>query len=114
MGSPNDEAREQNTVLATYRVKPGAEPALAGILRGHWAKLDALGMVEGEPARIYRSEDANGNVTFVEIFTWKPGAARRAHQHPEIAMVWESISAHVAPHGDRPAMEFPHFAAWDA
>lgn len=109
MGTTTDDALQQHTVLATYRLRAGAEPAFRAILDQHGPTLARLGMIEGG-VTVLRQEDEQGRITFVELFTWRPGAVGRAHEHPEVAAIWETMADHVEPHGDRPAMEFPHFA----
>jgi hypothetical protein len=114
MGSENDETIRQHTVMATYRLKSGAEPAFVEVLRRHEPTLRELDLIEPDPVHVYRREDDQGRVTFVEVFTWRPGAVGRAHQHPAVAATWEVMEQHLEPHGDRPAMEFPHFAHFGA
>lgn len=103
-----------HTVMATYRLKAGAEAAFTDVLRRHEPTLRELDLIEADPVQIFRREDDQGRVSFVEIFTWRPGAVGRAHQHPQVAAVWEVMGDHVEPHGDLPAMDFPHFSRWRA
>jgi len=103
------ESKEQRTVMARYRVAPGKEAGFREVLKGHWQVLDDLGLVEPEPAQVYRQERDDGEVTYVEVFTWKPGAVGRAHEHPEVAAVWERITNFVAHRDGQPDMAFPHF-----
>jgi hypothetical protein len=105
-----ESTQPQHTVLATYSAATGKEEGLRKVLNGHWTMLRELGMVEAEPAQLFRREDGEGAVTFVEIFTWKPGAAARAHQHPEVAATWERITQFVATEDGRAQMSFRHYA----
>ena len=91
------------TVIATYHMSPASEAGFRDLLRGHWAILERLGMVEPEHAQVFRQQNDEG-ITYVEIFTWKPGAVGRAHEHPEVARVWERMEDFCT------AMEFPHYA----
>ena len=107
----SEENPAQNTVMATYRLAEGAEQGFLDLLRRHWHVLNDLGMVEPAAPQIYRQQDGD-RVTYVEIFTWKPGAAGKAHEHPEVAATWESMGQFVTPHGHKPEWEFPHFSRW--
>jgi len=108
MGTAHDEETDQHTCMATYTLNPGAEAAFTGILEKHWQTLRTLDLVEDVPPQIFRQSDDDGIVTFVEIFTWKPGAVRRAHQHPEVAATWEGMEKLLS------KMRFPHYARWSA
>ena len=108
MGTAHDEQSAQHTCMATYTLKPESESAFVDILSRHYDTLKSLDMVEDEPAQIFRQTDKEGNITFVEIFTWKPGAVGRAHQHPEVAATWEGMEKLLT------GMRFPHFTRWIA
>lgn len=97
------------TVLATYRVRPGAEAAFESLLARHGALLRRLGLTNGEPALPFRGQDAEGKTFYVELFTWRDRAAvDAAHGHPEVAALWGAMERHVEARGGRPPWEFPH------
>jgi hypothetical protein len=98
-----------NTVFATYRLLAENEQRFLPMLMSHWPTLERLGLVEDEPAQIFRKQSEAG-VTYVEIFTWRPGAAERAHTHPEVAALWEPMSTVLCELEGQPAMDFPHYA----
>jgi quinol monooxygenase YgiN len=100
------------TVICTYRVKPGQEKAFLGLLERHWPTLRRLDLVTKDPAVVYRGlpagpgQDAHavGPSTFVEIFSWKDAqAVDTAHHSPELLQVWEPMGQLCE------SMEFPHF-----
>lgn len=98
------------TVICTYRVKPGNEDAFEDLLRRHWPTLHKYELVTDEPARAYRGSDAEKRPYYVEIFDWLEGASRRAYEVPAIAALWDPMEALCEKRGDRPATEFPHVA----
>jgi len=102
-------AKASLTVICTYRVKKAKERDFRRLLHRHWPTLHRLGLTTEEPSRIYRGEHERGDPYFVEIFTWKnTHAARRAHEYPEVAAVWEPMEGLCEGRAGRPAMEFPH------
>jgi hypothetical protein len=97
------------TVICLYRVKPGNERRFTRLLEKHWPTLRALGLATRKRARHFRGAEDGGGPLFVEIFEWVDGAAaQRAHEHPEIAAIWEPMDGLCEARGGRPNMEFPH------
>lgn len=90
---------ERTTVIATYTLKPEADPAaFEGLLAAHWPTLKRLGLVEATPARVFKGEGV-----YYELFTWRDAAAPGvAHDAPEVMAIWEPMGALCA------AMAFPH------
>ena len=101
------------TVICTYRVKPGNEDAFEALLRRHWPTLHEYELVTDSPARAYRGSDDDKRPYYVEIFDWLDGAARRAYEVPAIAALWDPMEALCEKRGDRPATEFPHVSPVD-
>ena len=98
-----------NTVICTYRVKPGREEAFLELLKSHWATLSAQGLVTDERARVFRGRDAEERTFFVELFEWKRDrSASDAHENPEVQRIWGPMADLTEERGGRPAMEFPH------
>ncbi|MCB9703034.1 MAG: 6-carboxytetrahydropterin synthase QueD [Myxococcales bacterium] len=102
-------------VIATYRAREGEVDALLGILADHVPTLRRLGLATARPATLLRAGDGR---TILEIFEWRDAAAAaEAHRRPEVAALWEALSARaeivtlgeLAEAGQR----FPHFAAID-
>ncbi|MCB9831905.1 MAG: hypothetical protein H6807_05470 [Planctomycetes bacterium] len=100
---------KQDTVICHYRVRRGQEAAFEELLRRHWPTLDRLGLVVGEPSRIYRGEEGGAPI-YYEIFTWKDGeqGSRQAHESPEVGEIWRAMGALVEERDGRPMFEFPH------
>jgi hypothetical protein len=98
------------TVICTYRVRPGRELEFERLLARHWPTLHALGLVTEQPPQHYRGAESGGEPVFVEIFRWASGEAPGlAHEHPEVMAIWEAMDQRTEARGGRPNMEFPHF-----
>jgi hypothetical protein len=98
------------TVVCIYRVRRGCEEEFVGLLRRHWPTLRALDLVTETPPQHFRGFEQDGEPIFVELFVWATGeAAGQAHQHPEVAAIWEPMDKLTERRGGRPNMEFPHF-----
>lgn len=95
------------TVICTYRVRPGAEDRFVGLLRRHWHTLRALGFVTEEESLVFRSLE--GGLTYVEIFTWVEGGFGQAHEHPDVIAIWEPMEPLLEERNGQPRWEFPHF-----
>ena len=96
-------------VLCHFRVRAGAEEELLEMLREHDRVLRKLDLITGEPAVVYQGKDDLGRPFFVKSFTWKSErAVEVAHQHPEVAMIWERMEPLCEARDGRPSMEFPH------
>ena len=75
-------------VFALYTPHEGKLDALLKIVRTHVPTLRRLEFVTDRPAIVAKSSDG----TVIEVFEWASGeAARAAHDHPEVAALWESI-----------------------
>ena len=97
-------------VIAIYRAKAGKAEALDDLVRRHRPALVAAGLVTDRPFVIARSADG----AVLEIFEWvDAGAARRAHETPEVAAIWEAMGAlaEFPPLADlaESTRRFPHF-----
>jgi len=101
------------TVICTYRVKPGNEETFEELLRRHWPTLHEYEVVTEEPARAYRGIDGDKRPYYVEIFEWLDGGFGRVHELPAIGAIWERMEALCEKRGDLPACEFPHFQPVD-
>jgi len=97
------------TVICLYRVKRGNERKFEKLLERHWPTLRALGLATRKRARHFRGAEKAGEPLFVEIFEWTSGAAsERAHEHPEVAAIWEPMDGLCESREGKPNMEFPH------
>lgn len=77
-------------VFALYRPHPGKADELRKIVRDHVPALQRLELATPRAPIACAAQDG----TIIEIFEWADGeAADRAHEHPEVAMIWEKIGA---------------------
>lgn len=97
-------------VFALYRPHQGKESELRALIGEHIPTLRRLELITDRPAILVRSK----NGTYIEIFEWRDAdSSRQAHEHPEVARVWERMGG-IA---DFPALDsleeattrFPHF-----
>lgn len=97
-------------VIAMYRPHKGKLKELEPLVRKHFATLKEYGLTTDRESFIGRSSDGS----MLEIFEWAtPEAAKKAHDHPAVAKIWEAM-AEVCDFGtlkDLPEAEsrFPHF-----
>jgi len=97
------------TVICTYRVRAGAEDRFRALLEDHWPLLRRLELATDLPARRFRGLDRDRKPVFFEVFEWKEAAsASRAHEHPEVASVWDAMGVLVEERDGRPKWEFVH------
>lgn len=92
-----------NITLCRYWVKADKEPEFRALLEKHWPTFTRLGLVNDQPPHlIFRGEDKDRGIFYVETFPWKDAeAAGRAHSLPEVAAIWEPMSECCT------SMEFP-------
>ncbi len=75
-------------VFALYRPHAGKDAELEEVLKRHVPTLKSLELATDRPSFVARAGDG----TYVEVFEWADGeAARRAHDLPAVAAVWEAI-----------------------
>jgi quinol monooxygenase YgiN len=99
------------TVICTFRVKPDQLDSFLELLRRHYPTLSKLELVTGTAPRTYLGADRQGpGPVIVDIFEWIDGeASGAAHQHPEVAAIWEAMEPLCESRHGLPAMDFPHF-----
>lgn len=75
-------------VFALYRPHPGKDAELRKLIREHLPVLHRLELVTERPTLLLRAKDG----TYIEVFEWRSAeSARVAHEHPEVARVWEGM-----------------------
>lgn len=97
-------------VFALYKPHAGKDAELLSLVRRHYPTLRKYELATDRAPIVSRS--ANG--TIIEVFEWVDEAShKRAHEHPEIAAIWERM----AQIGGMPTLAslpecaetFPHF-----
>jgi hypothetical protein len=98
------------TSIAHYRVKAGCEDELLDILDQHHVTLRELEMITDREVEVYLgTERGVDGPLVIEIFDWADeDAASRAHTHPRISGLWESMGPLCEDRGGRPSFEFPN------
>jgi hypothetical protein len=75
-------------VFALYRPHPGKDQDVRRLLAAHLPVLRRLELATDRPALLVRAKDG----TYIEVFEWRTAeSASLAHQHPEVARVWEAL-----------------------
>ncbi|MFK7990553.1 MAG: hypothetical protein AB8I08_31315 [Sandaracinaceae bacterium] len=89
--------------LCRYWIKPGHEEAFVALLKVHWPTFQKLGLVlEDRPHVIFRGEDTERGVYYVETFPWRDKDAMNcAHELPEVGAIWGPMGECCS------SMEFP-------
>jgi len=79
--------------LCRYWVKSEKEAEFRDLLKKHWPVFQKLGLVAEQPPHlIFRGEDKQRGIFYVETFPWANAeAAGRAHSLPEVASIWEPM-----------------------
>jgi hypothetical protein len=100
-----------HTVICQYRPRVGKVEELLELVRHHRATYMGLGLATQRPEEVYVGEDQDGaGPLVIAIFQWLDAEApERAHQHPEIAALWERIATLVEDRPMGPGLAFPHF-----
>ena len=96
--------------FASYRPRAGKDAELLRAVAMHYPVLRKLELIPDRPPVVVRASDG----TIIEVFEWVDAdAAQKAHEHPEIAAVWESMGkvGEIATLSSLPEMlkPFPHF-----
>lgn len=97
-------------VFACYRPHEGKDAELRQLIAAHLPTLRRLELVTDRPVVLARSK----NGTYVEVFEWRTAeSAGLAHEHPEVAKVWEAMGQ-IAEFPALDSLEesrgrFPHF-----
>ncbi len=97
-------------VFALYKPHAGKDAEMLTLVKRHYPALRKCELVTDRTPIVSRSE----NGTIVEVFEWVDEHSHKlAHEHPEIAAIWERMAVI----GDMPklgslpecAHTFPHF-----
>ena len=98
-------ADQPETVMVTFRAKPGTEAELARVIASHWRTARELDLVTSAPHVTLRGTEDGNKTYFVAVFTWRdasiPDAAPAAIQR-----IWSQMNALVESRGGRPGLHF--------
>jgi hypothetical protein len=88
------------TVMITFRAKPGADAELARVIASHWATARRLKLVLDTPHLTLRSSDGR---QFVEIMTWRDGSVPD-DPPAEIRAIWDEMNGLVETRDGTPGL----------
>ena len=97
-------AETPETVMVTLRAKTGAEAEVATILARHWTIARTLNLLDDTTHFTMKTRDADGRVTFVDVFTWRDASIPDAAS-PEILAVWKEMTRLAEVRDGRPGLE---------
>ncbi len=97
-------------VIAMYRPREGKRDAFLQLLAEHHPALVRLELVTDREPVMFEAGDG----TILELFEWRDhDSARLAHEHPEVARIWEGMGplAELVTLGslEEASKQFPHF-----
>ena len=97
-------AEQPETVMITFRAKPGAETELARVIARHWTTAREQKLVGAKPHVTLSGDEGGGKTYFVDIFTWRD--ARIPDSAPaEIRKIWEEMNRLVEARGGHAGIE---------
>ncbi len=104
----------KNLWIALYQPHEGQDEALRALIAQHYPTLKRLELITDRPPIIAKA--ANG--TYLEICEWREeDSASKAHQHPEVAKIWEAMGQIADFPGlgslEEADKQFPHFEPQD-
>lgn len=99
---------EPVTSVNRYSVKPEAVDDFLEVIDRHWTILREAELVTDRDVQVYVGpERGTGEPVVVEIFEWvDEDASHRAHTHPAVSPVWESMGPLCEARGPRGPFEF--------
>jgi len=97
---------DSETVIATYRARPGKEAELEKTIAVHWPLCRRLGLVLDRPHLILKGTDEAKKTVFIEILAWKDHDAPD-NAPAELRGVWDRLQALVEPRLGHRGIEFP-------
>ncbi|MGI9595269.1 MAG: hypothetical protein ACR2QK_03860 [Acidimicrobiales bacterium] len=111
-GDPMPEDRSgPEIVICTFRVRQESLARFRELLDGHWSTLRRLELVTDTPEQQFLSVDDGGaQPVVISIFEWTSDeASARAHDHPDVADIWEGMAPLCESRNGLPPMDFPHY-----
>ena len=98
-------ADQPETVMVTFRAKPGAEAELARVIAAHWRTASELNIVAPAPHLSLRGAEDGHKTYFVEVFTWRDGSIPDAAP-AAIKKIWSQMNALVESRDGHPGLHF--------
>ena len=99
------------TSVNRYQVPVDRLDEFVEVVDRHWVLLRELELVTDRPPEVLVGTDRQGGGLVLELFDWVDAdASDRAHTHPAVSEVWESMGPFAEDRGGRPAFEFANLA----
>ena len=100
--------RRPVTSVNRYAVIEGRVEEFLEVVDRHCATLRELELITDREVEVFVGPERDtGAPVVVEIFEWADeDATQRAHTHPAVSAVWESMGPLCEPRGDRGPFEF--------
>jgi hypothetical protein len=98
-------ADQPETVMVTFRAKPGAEAELERVIADHWKTANELHLVAAAPHVTLRGSEDGNKTYFIEVFTWRD-ASIPDFAPPAIQKIWARMNALVDSRGGRAGLRF--------
>jgi hypothetical protein len=92
------------TVMITFRPKPGAEQQLAAVIADHWATARKMNLVQPDPHVTVRLKDDGGRPVFVDTFTWRDRDIPD-NAPPAILTIWSEMTRLTEGRDGRPGLD---------
>jgi len=103
------------TSVNRYCVKAGRVDEFLEVIDRHCTTLRELELITDQEVELFvGAERDTGEPVVIEIFEWADqGATERAHTHPAVSGVWESMGPLCEPRANRGPFEFLNLARLD-
>jgi hypothetical protein len=103
------------TSVNRYSVRADRVDEFLEIIDQHAATLRRLELITDREVEVFLGpERDSGQPVVIEIFEWADAdATDRAHTHPEVSGVWESMGPLCEPRGNRGPFEFLNLGRLD-
>ncbi len=88
---PAQSGENPETVVVTYRAKPGAEAQLAAVISRQWSTGRHLNLFRETPHVTVKGTETGNRVYFIEILTWRDAQTPDAPPE-EIRAVWGEMN----------------------
>jgi hypothetical protein len=99
-----------DTVICRFRVRADRAQDFEELFTAHWPLLHDLGLVTDKPSKRFRGVDPlDGGPLYFEIFTWRDQqAVDHAHEHRDVAALWDRMRGCMVEIDGLAQWEFPH------
>ena len=98
-------ADQPETVMITFRAKPGAEEQLASVIARHYDTAKRLHLLRDDAPHVtVRVPDEGNSSYFVDIFTWRDGSVPD-NAPKEILAIWQEMNRLTEKRGGHPGVD---------